>query len=72
MNFRAWSIIRRIMGGSTAGSVTSYCRDEPIRSCPVARGWTLKATESWSDPWARLEVAQLEDLVVDEPGDGGR
>ena len=48
----ARSIILRTISWSTAASSFSYCREEPINICPVARGCRLNATESAVTEWA--------------------
>src|SRR5882757_6913106 len=49
---QARSMILRTMPWWTAASSSSYCRDEPISICPVARGCRLNATESPDTEWA--------------------
>jgi hypothetical protein len=48
----ARSIIRPRIARSTRRSRLPYCRDDPIRTCPVYRGCTLNATESAVVPCA--------------------
>lgn len=51
---RARRSMRASTGPSTCGSSVSNCREEPRKTCPVGRGWALKATEVPLLAWALL------------------